>query len=62
MKKSILNLGKTLSKTEQLSINGGYEEECGCQTGHCCDGVCLPFWRVCYPTPVGGGGQGGGDE
>ena len=28
MKKSILNLGKTLNKVEQKSINGGTGEKC----------------------------------
>ncbi len=29
MKKTILNLGKTLNKTEQQSINGGFGIYCG---------------------------------
>ena len=65
MKKSILNIGIALNKAEQLHIHGGDGEICGegdCRSGHCCDGVCLPVELVCFPTPVGGGGQGSGDE
>ncbi|WP_417784615.1 hypothetical protein [Tenacibaculum sp.] len=40
MKKSILNLGKNLSKTQQQKINGGRGQ-------HCCswkDGECI-YWE-----------------
>lgn len=39
MKKSILNLGKTLNKAEQKSINGGYRNckvDSDCQLGYKC--------------------------
>lgn len=48
MKKSILNLGKPLSKTTQLLINGG-KEQCDshyrCGSGYCCNtaGWCQLF-------------------
>ncbi len=38
MKKSILNLGKTLNKAEQITINGG-KLRCvngACSPGNCC--------------------------
>jgi len=53
MKKQILNLGKSLNKAEQKTINGGGGAGClydyECKPGHgCCfvnphdDGVCAP--------------------
>lgn len=50
MKKSILNLGKELSKNEQKSINGG-KRACnlslpnyGCAANQCCSsGICYPI-------------------
>jgi hypothetical protein len=42
MKKSILNLGKTLNKAEQKTINGGRKQ---CDSNH--DGVCEDSGRHC---------------
>ncbi|MDE1207255.1 MULTISPECIES: hypothetical protein [Tenacibaculum] len=58
MKKSILNLGKNLSKTEQQSINGSINEYgeckekysffCGVENHVCCNYMCvLPTHAAC---------------
>ncbi|RBW54651.1 MULTISPECIES: hypothetical protein [unclassified Tenacibaculum] len=60
MKKSILILGKTLSKKEQKEINGngaiGFcDASGGCPTGSHCEGY------FCVKDSTGGGNPGGGN-
>ncbi|TCI94218.1 hypothetical protein [Tenacibaculum sp. M341] len=60
MKKSILNLGKLLNKTEQKNINGGGNAFCNdngdCDSGYFCDNyIC-----VSDGSNDGGGNNGGG--
>ncbi|WP_272151309.1 hypothetical protein [Tenacibaculum aiptasiae] len=57
MKKSILNLGKALNKTEQQSINGGFSGG-ACyiiqenEFGILCSACCRQSGDVCVPDPT----------
>ena len=47
MKKSILNLGKSLNKAEQKNVYGGGASSCNIFTG-------CPKCQACAPTIIGG--------
>lgn len=53
MKKQILNLGKTLNKTEQKQINGGYPMQCEPDTDNedlmCPEGYQCIRYLYCAP-------------
>ncbi|WP_417784626.1 hypothetical protein [Tenacibaculum sp.] len=57
MKKTILDLGKFLNKTEQIKINGGKEIPGGCRTDkgyywHPIERCCwTDQYNCCYGTP-----------
>ena len=50
MKKSILNLGKTLNKVEQRTVNGGFNNQNSCErmggTWYQCNRMCLVGWHL----------------
>ncbi|WP_417784627.1 hypothetical protein [Tenacibaculum sp.] len=61
MKKSILNLGRTLNKIEQKLINGGgavgfCDGEGNCPSGQYCEGI------YCYVNDGGNDGPGNGSN